>query len=144
MFLSDLSIKRPIMISMLLIIFLIFGSMAYFNLNLDLTPEMNIGVITIQTVYPGAGPVEIENQVTKKIEDAVSTISQIDYSKSYSMNSVSLVTIFFLLEKDVNKRYAMGLPAVLQTNPYISATFTLVNTLLSNSNKAERKKTSTI
>ena len=102
MFLSDISIKRPIMITMFLIVFLIFGSMAFFNLSLDLMPEIEIGFVTVQTLYPGAGPKEIETQITKKIEDAVATISLIDFVQSYSMDSVSIIVIRFEMGKDAD------------------------------------------
>lgn len=100
MFLSDISIKRPIMMTMLLLVFVVFGSLAYFGLSLDLFPDVEIGVVTVQTVYPGAGPKEIETQVTKKIEDSVATISKIDYIRSYSMDSVSVVITRFEMGKD--------------------------------------------
>lgn len=100
MFVADLSIKRPILMSMFLVVFLIFGSLMYFNLPLELTPNVSIGVVTIQTTYPGAGPREVETQITKPIEDAVATISQIDFIKSYSMNSFSIITIMFDLQKN--------------------------------------------
>jgi len=100
MFLSDTSIKRPIMMSMLLLVFVVFGGLAYFSLSLDLTPEVDIPYVTVQTIYPGAGPKEVETQVSKRIEDAVSTISKIDYVQSYSMDSVSMVVIKFEMGKD--------------------------------------------
>jgi HAE1 family hydrophobic/amphiphilic exporter-1 len=59
-------------------------------------------VVTVQTIYPGAGPNEIEIQVTKKIEDAVSTVSKIDFIRSFSMEGVSYVIIQFDLDKDVD------------------------------------------
>ncbi len=102
MFLSDISIKRPIMISMLLLALLMFGAISYFGLNLDLTPDMTFPMITVQTVYPGAGPQETELQITKRIEDAISTVSGIDYIQSYSMESASFVIIRFKLSKDVD------------------------------------------
>ena len=102
MFLSNLSIKRPVLISMIIIGLLFFGLLAYVSLPLNLMPSIDIGVVTVQTVYPGAGPREIEMQVTKKIEDAVSTISGIDYMQSYSMESVSIVVIFFELDIDAD------------------------------------------
>ncbi len=101
MFLSDISIKRPIMMSMFLLVFVLFGALMYTRMNLELTPEISLPVITIQTVYPGAGPREIETQVTKKIEDAVSSVSQIDYIQSFSMENISFVQIMFDLDKDV-------------------------------------------
>ncbi|MGD8779675.1 MAG: efflux RND transporter permease subunit [Ignavibacteria bacterium] len=102
MFLSDLSIKRPIMMTMFLLVFVLFGGMAYFSLNLDLVPKVDVPFVTIQTVYSGAGPQEIETQVTKKIEDAVSTISQIDKLNSYSLEGISIIQIQFELEKDID------------------------------------------
>ncbi|MBN2009998.1 efflux RND transporter permease subunit [candidate division KSB1 bacterium] len=102
MFLSDISIKRPIMMSMILVALMLFGIIAYFGLNLDLIPDVSIPVITIQTIYPGGGPQEIESQVTKRIEDAVSSISNIDELTSYSMEAVSFVFITFDLSKDID------------------------------------------
>ncbi len=102
MFLSNLSIKKPVLISMIIIGLLFFGLLAYVSLPLNLMPSIDIGVVTVQTVYPGAGPREIEMQITKKIEDAVSTISGIDYMQSYSMESVSIVVIFFELDVDAD------------------------------------------
>lgn len=102
MFLSDISIKRPIMISMLLIVFLVFGGLAWFGLSLDMFPEVEIGFVTVRTIYPGAGPREIESQVTKKIEDSVATISKIEFIQSYSMDSVSIVMLKFDMGKDAD------------------------------------------
>ncbi len=102
MFLSDLSIKRPIMMSMFLIVFLVFGGLAYIGLSLDLFPDVEIGYVTVQTIYPGAGPKEIETQVSKKIEDAVATISKIDFIRSYSMDSVAIVILKFEIGKDAD------------------------------------------
>ena len=100
MFLSSVSIKRPVMISMGLIVFLLFGILAYFTLNLNMMPDVNIPFVTVQTIYPGAGPTEMETLVSKKIEDAVSTISKIAEINSYSMEGVSYVLIEFELGKD--------------------------------------------
>ena len=102
MFLSKLSINRPVMVTVGLLILLIFGAIAYVALPLNLMPSADIPFVTIQTIYPGAGPAETEAQLTKRIEDAVSTISKIDYIDSYSMDNASLVMIAFELGKDVN------------------------------------------
>ena len=102
MFLSNVSINRPVMITMLVLVFIVFGALAYLTLSLNLMPDAEFPFITIQTIYPGAGPKEIETQISKKIEDAVSTISKIDYIESYSMDNVSFVIMRFDLDKDVN------------------------------------------
>ncbi|MCL2064753.1 MAG: efflux RND transporter permease subunit [Candidatus Cloacimonetes bacterium] len=102
MFLAKLSVKRPKLIAMFLLVFIIFGAMAYFDLPLTLLPKMDMPIVTVQTIYPGAGPVEVEQQITIFIEDAVSTVSGIDYIESYSMDNVSIVTIAFDMSVDVN------------------------------------------
>ncbi len=83
-----------------LLVFLLFGILAYFTLNLNMMPDVNIPFVTVQTIYAGAGPAEMETLVSKKIEDAVSTISKIEEINSYSMEGVSYVVIEFDLGKD--------------------------------------------
>jgi len=102
MFLSDLSIRRPIMVSMLLVVFLIFGGLSWFTLNLNTMPEVEIPYVSVMTVYPGAGPQEIETQVTKPLEDAIATISRVKKITSYSLEAVSYVIIEFELGKSVD------------------------------------------
>ena len=100
MFLSNVSIKRPVMISMILAALLLFGIMSFFALPLNLTPNVEFPFVVVQTVYAGASPDQIESQITEKIEDEVSTISNIDYIQSFSLDSVSIVLMRFDLSKD--------------------------------------------
>ena len=102
MFLAKVSINRPVLTTVGILIFLIFGLIAYNRLNLNLQPDVEIPFVTIQTIYPGAGPKEIETLITKRIEDAVSTISQIERIESYSLDGASIIIIEFQLGKDVN------------------------------------------
>lgn len=102
MFLAKLSIERPVMVTMALLVFVVFGVMAYLNMPLNLMPDVKLPYVIIQTVYPGAGPREVESQITERVEEAVATVSQIDYIQSYSMESVSLVFIAFELGKNVD------------------------------------------
>jgi hydrophobic/amphiphilic exporter-1 (mainly G- bacteria), HAE1 family len=102
MFLSKVSINRPVLTTMGLMVFLIFGLIAYFSLNLNLQPDVEIPYVTISTVYPGAGPKEIETLISKRIEESVSTISQIRRVESYSMDGVSVVIMEFNLNKNIN------------------------------------------
>ena len=95
MTITELSIKRP---SLILVIFLalgLTGIFGYFQLRYELIPKMNIPYATIMTVYPGASPGEVENSVTKKIEDAVSSAEKIANIFSTSYEGLSLVTIEF-------------------------------------------------
>ncbi len=111
MFLAKMSINRPVMTTMAIIVFLIFGMisfdgffglMAGKGLDLNQVPKVEIPYINIMTIYPGAGPKEIETQVSKRIEDAVATVSEIKRLESYSLDGVSIVMIEFKMSKDVN------------------------------------------
>jgi len=102
MFLSKVSIKQPIMMTMIISVLLIFGIISYQKMNMNLMPEVSLPYISIATVYPGAGPKEIEAQLSKKIEDAVSTVSYIRKVESYSMDGISIVVIEFDMKKDID------------------------------------------
>lgn len=120
MFLSKISIERPVLVTMAILVFVVFGALAYFALPLNLMPDVDIPFVSIQTIYPGAGPAEIESQITKKIEDAIATVSQIDYIQSYSMENVSIVLIAFELSKNVdiaNQEVKDKIDAVINTLP---------------------------
>jgi hydrophobic/amphiphilic exporter-1 (mainly G- bacteria), HAE1 family len=100
MFLSDLSIKRPVLMTMVLAALLLFGIIGFLGLSLNLMPEMNVPFVTVQTIYPGASPEQIETQITRKIEDEVGTISLIKNITAYSLDSASIMIIEFDLSKD--------------------------------------------
>lgn len=102
MFLAKLSIERPILTTMILMVFIIFGGIAYFGLNLNRMPEVEIPFVSVTTIYPGAGPKETETLITKKIEDAVSTISEIKRIESYSIDGAAISILEFKLSKNVN------------------------------------------
>jgi len=102
MFLAKLSINRPVMVTMAILVFVVFGVLAYFTLPLNLMPDVKLPYVSVQTIYPGAGPNEVEIQVTKKIEDAIATVGQIDFIQSYSLESFSIVLIAFELGKNVD------------------------------------------
>ncbi len=102
MFLSNISIKRPIMMTMILLVSIIFGAMAYFKLPMNLFPNADIPYVTVQTIYPGAGPQEVASGVSDILEDEIATVSKIEELKSYSMDNVSLIMIRFELDKDVD------------------------------------------
>ncbi|MFC2084406.1 efflux RND transporter permease subunit [Bacteroidota bacterium] len=102
MIIAKTSINRPVATTMGIFIFLIFGAIGYFSLNLDQMPDVEIPFVTVQTVYPGAGPKEIETLISKRIEDAISTISQIERIESYSLDGFSIIIIEFDLAKNVD------------------------------------------
>ena len=102
MFLVKLSVKRPVLTTVILFVFILFGALAFKNLTLNHLPEVEIPYVTVTTIYPGAGPKETETLITKKVEDAVSTISQIKKIESYNLDGVAITLIEFELSKDVD------------------------------------------
>jgi len=101
MSLADLSIKRPIFISSLIIILLAMGWMAFRRLPVDLFPNVTFPVVTVSTVYRGAGPSEIETLVSKVLEEEMSSIPGIKGLRSKSSDSLSQVVAEFSLETDL-------------------------------------------
>jgi HAE1 family hydrophobic/amphiphilic exporter-1 len=100
MFLSDLSIKRPVLMTMVLAGMLLFGVIGFTNLPLNLMPDAEIPFVTIQTIYPGASPEQVSAQITRRIEDEVSTVSQIRGIQSFSLDSASIIVLEFELAKN--------------------------------------------
>ena len=95
MTITELSIKRPTLVVVVFSVLAVLGLFSYVQLNYELLPKMSIPVVTITTVYPGASPYEVENNVSKIIEDAVSGIDKIDNVRSSSFEGMSLVIIEF-------------------------------------------------
>lgn len=91
-------IARPVMTTMLVVVMLVMGIYSYSHLVTELIPSLDFPVVVVTTVYPGAAPGEVETQVTKKIEDAVATLANIDELTSTSMESMSQVVVQFELE----------------------------------------------
>ena len=99
---AEISIKRPSIVIVLFTILLLGGAFSYMQLGYDLIPKFTINVVSVTTVYPGASPSEVENTVTRKIEDAVSSMENIKKLESKSYEGVSTVTITLTTEADVN------------------------------------------
>jgi HAE1 family hydrophobic/amphiphilic exporter-1 len=103
MFLSDLSIKRPIFAAVMMLALVILGIFSYRRLAIDMFPDVEIPVLSIITKYPGASPETVEREVTKRIEEAVNPISGVKHVISTSRESVSLVVVEFNLEVKINE-----------------------------------------
>ncbi len=102
MTITELAIKRPTLVVVVFAALALLGIYSYTQLNYELLPKISPPIITISTIYPGASPNEVENSVTKPIEDAVSTLDQIDNINSTSQEGVSFVTIQFDQSADVD------------------------------------------
>lgn len=99
-FLPRLAVQRPVLTTMLVVVSLVLGLFGFSRLQTDLFPEVEFPVVSVSTVYPGAGPEEIETQVTDRLEEAVSTLAGIETLRSYSQENVSIVVVQFDLGID--------------------------------------------
>lgn len=95
MTITELSIRRPSLIVVIFAVLGVLGIFSYTMLNYELLPKITPPVITINTIYPGASPYEVETNVTKLIEDAVSGIDKIDAVRSSSFEGVSFIFVEF-------------------------------------------------
>lgn len=100
--LSDTAIRRPVLTTMMITAFVIFGVVGYQRIGVDLYPEVEFPVVTVTTILRGANPEVIESNVTDVIEEEVSTIEGVDEIRSQSFESMSQVIITFALEKDID------------------------------------------
>lgn len=100
--LAELAINRPLLITVIFVTLILFGLISYKALNYNLLPKFDANVVTVITSYRGASAEEIENVVTRKIEDAVSSLEGVDRITSNSQEGASIVTIQLKDGVDVN------------------------------------------
>ena len=94
------SVKKPLTIFVAVIAILVLGVVAYFKMTPDLLPNMDFPYVIVVTTYPGASPEKVEEEVSKPLEQAMSTLEHIKEVSSTSSENVSIVTMEF--EEDVN------------------------------------------
>lgn len=102
MFLASASTKRPIAMSVLIIMLSFFGLLTLKNVGNDLLPTVEVPYVTISVTYAGASPDELETSVTRKIEDAISQVEGIKHVTSTCLNNFTQVLIEFNLDRDVD------------------------------------------
>ncbi|WP_046369847.1 efflux RND transporter permease subunit [Flavihumibacter petaseus] len=99
---AEISIKRPTLVIVLFTVLILGGLLSYTMLNYELLPKFSPSVVSVTTVYPGASPSEVENTVSRKIEDAVSSMENIKKLETKSFESLSIVTITLNSGTDVD------------------------------------------
>ncbi|MCB9182427.1 MAG: efflux RND transporter permease subunit [Flavobacteriales bacterium] len=102
MSITEVAIKRPLLITVIFVTLILFGFVSYKQLNYNLLPKFEANVVMVQTTYRGASPEEIQNTLTKPLEDAVSAIEGVDQIASTSMEGVSAITITLKSGTNVN------------------------------------------
>jgi len=100
--LANVSVRRPVFATVLILVVLVFGAVGYSQLGVDRFPNVDFPIVSVTTRLPGAAPEEVESEISMKIEEAVNSIGGIDELRSTSSEGVSQVAITFVLEKDVD------------------------------------------
>ena len=90
---TKLALARPVLIFILVISAILIGTLSFKGMRKENNPEVNFGTITVQTSYPGAGPDDINQLITRKVEEAVSGVSGIREVQGISQEGVSAVVI---------------------------------------------------
>src|ERR1700722_14347580 len=98
--LAELCVKRPVFATMLIVALMVVGGFSFFTLGVDLFPKIDLPTVSVSVSNPGASAEEVETDITKRIEDAVNTISGIDELRSTSVEGLSTVVITFSLDKN--------------------------------------------
>lgn len=103
MFLSDLSIRKPVLATVMILILVTLGIFSYRQLAVDMFPDIEIPVVSVITKLPGSSPETIEREITKPIEEVINTIAGVKHIVSTSRESISQVVIMFHLEVKINE-----------------------------------------
>lgn len=106
--LSELAIRRPIYVIVLFVLLTVLGYMSYKNLGAELMPKFTPPMISVQIVYPGASPTEVENSLTRKVEDALSGLEGIDKIQSWSFEGMSMFFVSFTYGTDIDRSITLA------------------------------------
>lgn len=99
---AELSVRRPITVLMVIMAIFLLGFVTLTRLKIDLLPDITLPVVTVTTIYPGAGPEEVESFVTKPIEEVAGLVKNLEEISSYSMEGVSSVIVRFKWGTDID------------------------------------------
>src|SRR5688500_1548230 len=101
MFLSDISIRRPVFATMMMVALVVLGLVSYQRLAIDEYPDVTYPVVLAQTSYPGASPEVVMREVSRPIEEALNTVPGLKEVTSTSLEGGSLVRVQLNLGVDV-------------------------------------------
>ncbi len=99
---TELAIKRPAAMTMVIMFFVVLGLYGYTYIGSDLFPRADQPFITIIAPYPGAGPEEMESQVVDEIEEAVSSLSGLKQTRSWIYEGMAFIVLEFRMGTDVD------------------------------------------
>ncbi|HNF26097.1 MAG TPA: efflux RND transporter permease subunit [Leptospiraceae bacterium] len=103
MVISDTSIRQPVFITMLMLLAVVIGLLAYSAMPVNLLPDISVPYVFVSVPYPGAGPESVADQVAKPIEDQLNTLSGVKHITSNSSEGVATIIVEFDTSVDVNR-----------------------------------------
>ncbi|MGE5264752.1 MAG: efflux RND transporter permease subunit [Acidobacteriota bacterium] len=98
--LPNLSIRQPVFILMIMLSLVVVGYIGYTHLPVDLFPSTSNPTVSVSTSFPGAGPTEVQEQITLPLEQAISTLNGVTNLSSTSRENISQIIVQFTLESD--------------------------------------------
>ena len=96
---ADISIKQPVFVTMLMLLAIVLGWVAFSGLPVDLLPDISFPAVSVSVALPGAGPREMAEQVAKHIEDGMGTLQGVRTITSRSSEGLTTVTIQFTFDR---------------------------------------------
>lgn len=99
---SKLCIRKPVTTIMVTLMVFIAGAISYFNLDQALMPDVDLPIAVVATTYVGASPEEIEDLISKPLEESMGTIANVDTITSYSSTNMSMVMLQFVDGTDID------------------------------------------
>jgi HAE1 family hydrophobic/amphiphilic exporter-1 len=103
MIISDTSIRQPVFITMLMLLTIVIGLLAYRSLPVNLLPDFQIPIVAVSVNYPGAGPESMADQVAKPLEDTINTINGVKHITSNSSEGITTIIVEFNNGIDADK-----------------------------------------
>ena len=94
-------VHRPALVTVIYLILFLFGTYSYSKLPIDLLPDMEVPVVTVVTAYPGASALDVEDKISKPLEDSLGAIANLKELASTSRENLSLVTLIFTSKADI-------------------------------------------
>ena len=113
---TEIFIRKPVLATVLSLVLLVLGLKALFDLQVRQYPEMETGVITIKTIYPGASASDIEGYVTQPIQQQVAQAEGIDYMYAQNNMGVSIITLYLKINYPTDSALAEVLSLVQQVS----------------------------
>ena len=98
---SQLSIKRPVFMSCVLVALMVIGLVSFKSLPVDLFPDVTFPIVTVTVPYPGSGPKEIETLIAKPLEEELSGLAGVKTLRSINQEGVCVVVAEFTLETEI-------------------------------------------